>query len=368
MAVWNGILAFFAAVWAGIQNVFFTVINLIISIAQSLWTTFGGSIMTIFNGISNYFQGIWAVIKNLFLGAILLIIDLVTGNFKKLKSDAVGIFNNLSVAFGQIWTGIKQIFSGALQFIMTYITTVWSAIKNGAIAAWNAITSGISSAINGIKSAVTNGFNAAKNAVSNAIDSAKSFAINGFNSMVSSIGSIIGNVRSAISNGMESALSYLRGINLADIGRNIIQGLVDGIGSTAGAIGRKVKEIAKGIPEAIRKILGIASPSKVMKNEIGKWIPEGLADGIDSNTKVVKNATINMTKAAIPVLPENIGINKNSVRIVRSDAAAANNNNLPNNMQAKINIGGYEVTGLINFITTQQQQLKRQALNGIGGV
>ena len=35
---------------------------------------------------------------------------------------------------------------------------------------------------------------------------------------------------------------------------------------------------------AIKKFFGIASPSKLMRDKVGKYLPEGIAVGIDANT------------------------------------------------------------------------------------
>ena len=36
--------------------------------------------------------------------------------------------------------------------------------------------------------------------------------------------------------------------------------------------------------------LGIASPSKVFRDEVGKWIPEGIAEGIEENADAIQGA------------------------------------------------------------------------------
>ena len=77
--------------------------------------------------------------------------------------------------------------------------------------------------------------------------------------------------------------------NLRSIGLNLIEGLWKGIKEKFDSVIARDKALAAKRPETIKKVLGIASPSKVFE-EVGKWIPEGLALGIESNLRPVQSA------------------------------------------------------------------------------
>ena len=78
--------------------------------------------------------------------------------------------------------------------------------------------------------------------------------------------------------------------NLRSIGLNLIEGLWKGIKEKFDSVIARVKALAAKLPQAVKKVLGIASPSKVFE-EVGKWIPEGLALGIEGNVRPVQSAT-----------------------------------------------------------------------------
>ncbi|MFB6467665.1 replication protein [Cytobacillus sp. Hz8] len=241
--VWNAIKSTSISVWNAIKSAVIAIVTPFINGISNLFNGMKNGLTTILNGLKQYFSNVWSLIKNIFLGAVLIIIDLVTGNFKALKSDTQAIFNNIKSALAGIWSGIKTVFSSALSAIKGYVSAAWSNIKSITSSVWNGIKSAISSVVIGIKSAVSNGFNAMKSAVSS--------AMNG--------------VKSAIENGWNKAKSFLQNINLISIGKNIIDGLVNGIKGAAGKIGSAVKNIADSIPAKIRDILDIHSPSRVMK-------------------------------------------------------------------------------------------------------
>jgi phage-related protein len=60
-------------------------------------------------------------------------------------------------------------------------------------------------------------------------------------------------------------------------------------------IKKKIKEFASSLISSIKSSLGISSPSKVMADEVGKWIPAGIARGITGNAGLVQAAMDTMS-------------------------------------------------------------------------
>lgn len=86
--------------------------------------------------------------------------------------------------------------------------------------------------------------------------------------------------------------------NWKDIGSNIIDGIKNGIANAAHKIWDAVKDIASNALQAAKEALGIASPSKKMRDEVGRWIPEGIALGIEQNKSVVTDAMNDLSDLA----------------------------------------------------------------------
>jgi phage-related protein len=89
---------------------------------------------------------------------------------------------------------------------------------------------------------------------------------------------------------------------LLDKGKDLVRGLWNGIQSMgkwlADKIGGWVKDA---VPGPIAHFLGISSPSKVAA-ALGRWVPIGLAQGIDSGAGQVMAAAARMAAAALPTL------------------------------------------------------------------
>ena len=86
--------------------------------------------------------------------------------------------------------------------------------------------------------------------------------------------------------------------NLANIGRNIIEGLWNGILNAKDWLLDKIRNFANGIIDGFKNALGIHSPSVLFENVIGKNIALGIEEGFDKNiNKVIKDMTGQITGA-----------------------------------------------------------------------
>ena len=106
-------------------------------------------------------------------------------------------------------------------------------------------------------------------------------------------------VLSGIGSLISQAASKFRGFNWISLGTNIISGIVSGIWSMAGAIGNALMNIARSAWNSIKSFFGIASPSKLMRDTIGKYIPMGMAEGIEGNADYVQDAMAELASSAV---------------------------------------------------------------------
>lgn len=97
-------------------------------------------------------------------------------------------------------------------------------------------------------------------------------------------------VIAAIPKIISSIVSSFKEWNWGEIGSNIISGIAQGISSGVSAIVSAAKSAARAALDAAKRFLGIASPSKVMRDQVGKFIPAGMAVGIEANTKPLQDA------------------------------------------------------------------------------
>ena len=105
---------------------------------------------------------------------------------------------------------------------------------------------------------------------------------------------------SKIGNIVQWVLDKFRGRNseFDSIGRDMVSGIISGMGSKATALANKAGSLVSDAVARMKAKLDIGSPSKVMAKEVGRWIPEGIAKGIDDNQSVVDRAMGSLSASA----------------------------------------------------------------------
>jgi phage-related protein len=86
---------------------------------------------------------------------------------------------------------------------------------------------------------------------------------------------------------------------IKSIGSDIVSGLWNGINNKVQWLKDKIKSFVGDVTEWLKKFFKIGSPSKLMANEVGKWLPEGIAVGITDNAKSVLGALKDVAVTAV---------------------------------------------------------------------
>lgn len=110
------------------------------------------------------------------------------------------------------------------------------------------------------------------------------------NNIVSGIAQLAGDIWSQLKGAADTAWQNFKDVDWWSLGSNIISGIVNGIASMGYKITNKLYDLAMGALDSVKRFLGIASPSKVFRDQVGRWIPEGIAEGIEANAKDVAAA------------------------------------------------------------------------------
>jgi len=171
--------------------------------------------------------------------------------------------------------------------------------------------------------------------------------------LVQFVSGIIGFILSPVRGLVDGIRNIFRGIDLAQQGRDAIQGFINGINNMRGDLERRVRDIAGSVTNSIRDALKIRSPSRVMM-ELGEYTGEGFAVGLDKTQNLVRNSSQSL--ASVPV---------NSVEGGSQNTQTTNNNYSPN---INIYISGYnqDPKSLANLVLeelSKQTNLSRIGLN-----
>lgn len=296
IGAWNAILAAGQAVWTWLVN-FFTV-----TIPEA-WQ----SVVDFFAGIPDWFANLWVIIQQAFINGWQAIVNFFTVTIPAWIEQIFNWFNELpgkiGYALGFLLGTVVQGWSNIWEYLCTNIpiwidnVVIWFSKLPGRIGEWlsntlvKIIVWGTQTYSNMI-SAVTNAINAVINWfaklpgriwewLSNTISKVAQFASN-LGSKASQAGSnMVSNIIDAVTN-LPSTM--------AEIGSNIVRGVWNGITGMGSWIKSKVNGFFKGIVDGAKAALGIHSPSRVFRDQVGKYMAQGVGVGFEDETENIENS------------------------------------------------------------------------------
>lgn len=286
---WSSAVEFFTGIVQGIQTVFSVITEFFGGLFAAAWT----AVQMAWESSVEFFAGVVEGIKGVFAP----VAEILGGFFQAAWEAVQNTWSTAKEYFSAIAEAIRTAFEAATEFLTAAFKTALEAIRS----AWASAKEFFFGIFNAIKDAATS----AGKSVGNALKEAWAAVRNAWNGAISFFREIL-----------ESIVSVFSGIGsrFASIGRNIVDGIRDGIAnawnSFIGWLGRKVN----GIVDAVKNMLGIHSPSRVFAG-IGENMALGLAEGWDDQYSSIKRqiengmnfspVSVGVKTSGISVSPEN---------------------------------------------------------------
>lgn len=205
-------------------------------------------IQTAVGNAINWIKSNWLILLAVLGGPIGAVIALIIANFDKIKTFVAGVWNGIRTGAANAWNFIKGVFGA----VGGWFSSVFQSAYNGVTGVWNRVSGFFSGVWNNIK----NAFNGVTN-----------------------------------------------------LGKNIVEGLWNGISNMAGWIGSKIKGFGEGVLSGIKNFFGIKSPSRVMRDEVGEMLGEGVGIGITRSTKTAVKAAHASSDAILGAFDTSTGFN-----------------------------------------------------------
>ncbi|UPO88339.1 hypothetical protein [Niallia sp. Man26] len=234
-------------IWTAIKEAFFIALDYI----KNLVTTIMTEVSTFFGEVLGRIKAFWDENGQ----QIMAIVDMFMNNTKAVIEGVMGVIKGIfeviwPLIVGTVryaWETIQLVVKTAIDLVLGIIQTVLKLIKGDWEGAWESI-------------------------------------------------------KQTFENIWDNITSFLEGIDLAGTGKQIMQGLIDGIASMGDAIWDSVTSIGQSIKDGFTSFFDINSPSRLMRDEIGKYIGAGLAVGMEQSTARIARASDSMKEAAYPDL------------------------------------------------------------------
>ena len=277
-----------------------------------------GGIAMIVSGLGNLGETIMTVVPQLMETGAAIITAICEGivqylptmidtGFTMLGEFATGFLNNLPAMIDNVST----VLNGAVQWIMQNYPTflqkgveVLGKIAQGVIQNLPAIVGAVARMVASFLATVTQNL--------------PSFLAKGIEILGKVVAGIIQSIPSIVTaagDAVKQAASAFTSYDWGSIGTNIINGIKNGIKNAAGKIADAARDAAKSAFEAAKNFLGIESPSKLFRDEVGRYISEGIAVGIeqdDSPSKAIEKSVKGTLRHAQNVNIDGISAGRNT--------------------------------------------------------
>lgn len=325
---WNGITTFFSNVISSIKMAVSNFITTIINFFAQLPTNIANFITNAYNSVvtwvsnmvakaremgQNFLNAVVSFFTNLpykvgyFIGNTLTNVVIWVGNMvTKAREMGTNFLNNVVSFFTQLPGKVLQFITSAFNNVQIWATNMANKAREMGTNFINNVVSFftqlpgkvlqfITSALNNVQTWATNMVNKAREMGTNFINNVVSFmqqlpgkikqyldsAINNLKTWVTQMGQ---KGKEAVQSLINNVISAASGIasKVASIGSDIVSGVWNGIKGAVGWFKDQVTSFFSGIVDGVKDALGIGSPSKVFRDEIGRWLPPGVVKGFEA--------------------------------------------------------------------------------------
>lgn len=253
------------------------IIEMVLDAISQFWEEHGQTIM-------DFAEAAWETIKTVVsevINTVMEVVNQVLDRISELWDEhgetimaiVKGAFEFIKTIIGTVIDVIRERISTWLEAAKIIFDTVWPAISSIVKVAWELIKLSVKNAIDYVSGIIDTVMNLIKGDWEGAWESIK-------------------NTAERIWNNMEA---FFESVNLIEIGKDLIRGLWEGIGSMKDWILGKIGGFMDSIVNNLLSFFGIKSPSRLFRDDIGQWLPKGLAVGIEGNLNTVDKAITVMT-------------------------------------------------------------------------
>ena len=175
-----------------------------------------------------------------------------------------------------VLNAVSNFVTGMINFFTTLGSTISSLVSgfiNAIVGFFASLPGRALAAVRSIVSLLGGVFTAAQAAVTARVRALVNSAVNFIRTLPSRAKAALGNVGSV----------------LTAAGRQLVQGMINGIRSAAGALVSAAKNVVSGAINGAKSLLGISSPSKVFA-EIGRFTGEGFVQGFEGTEADIERA------------------------------------------------------------------------------
>lgn len=326
--------------WTEIKDWIFGKLAEIAGELQVRWDAYFALISAVLSAIKDYVLAKWTAIKEDILSALEGIRVFISQKWDAIKEYLTGKLEQIKAAIFLVWTEIKDAIGEKLAAILETVSAKWEEVKATTEAKLDQAKAAVMAIWQAIKDAIGEKLAAIADAVSQKWEDIKATASAKLSEMSDNIRQKFEEIRTKISDAwdnikrtfseawdrikevinLDELIAKFQGFKdrFTTIGSDLIEGLKAGVSKGWDTLKAWMEGMFGDLITLAKKILGIASPSKVMAKEIGEpmalGIVMGMQAGLSANhivgivedwTKALRPGEV--AKLITPVLGSGIG-------------------------------------------------------------
>ena len=307
-------------------------------------------------------------------------IPTLIANVPKIVQAIVSVFT----AYNWLSLG-KSLITGIKNGIMNAKNTAVDAMKN----TYNGLIDAIKNLPSKLKGLGENGIKGMGNGITGKLSGLKTTAGKILTNIIEAVKNLPKELSKKATSAIRDMKTTFKNVDWGSVGMNVVKGIAKGVGDFAWILVDKMTGLAQKAWEGVKDFFGIHSPSRLMRDTVGKMIPAGITVGLEKAFPDTLKTLMNQSEqlANVPFRTPEIATGKiipakaSAVIAQKQNSTNSNNNDVLNLLEQLLSVtkslesdnsgnngGDYHFTAQINRRTLFDEFIEeaklRQMSNG----
>lgn len=288
MQGWNNFTKGLETGWADFSSGFMSDMDRFGSWLGSVWQGLIDGIVADWNGLVDGAMAIWTETKLQFIDAVTSIKEGLSSGWEAMKESATSAWEAIKTSVTGKFTATREKLESGISAVSTSLSSGWENVKSSTSSLWEATRGSVTSIFSSMQSKLNGSMSALMSALSG-----------GWNSIQATASSMWSSISSAVMAKWDGLRSTMRNTDWKSIGANLCRGIADGINDGWQWLKTTVGDLCSRMKSKAESDLKIHSPSRVFRDDIGKNVGLGVAEGITDTQRDVATSVSNLAKTAV---------------------------------------------------------------------
>lgn len=364
MALIDGILGALPTLMVALPQIIFAIVNGILEHLTDIIVCAIQIVMAIVSGIIENVSLLLSAV----ISIITTIVNLVLENLPMLINVALEIVMAL---VNGILQNLSPLLEMGIQLVLELVNAILQNLEpilNASIEMIMAIVNGLSSNIETLIDCAILILQTLIQGITDNLELIVTCAINLIVQLASGLVQAIPKLVAVIPQIVEAIWNAITSVDWLGLGVNILEGIANGLIAGLSVIGDTISNVAGGIVDGFKDFFGIHSPSTLFRDEIGSYLPKGLAVGVDAEMNTTTddiNTSLKTMLAGIDVnglysKMQSIDVGSNTPMLTN---AIQQNHSAENNSNDNENLSTQKTVIVENYLFKNSQKLNSFVVN-----